>query len=308
MSDLNLVQPSPISDTEERIPYKVRPDKSSSAQPRLQMIEEEGHSHTETELPSYSDSLSSLPSTSTTSTCSSLSTASGVHKEGPKNEIPKDVLEYVEKIREAIHAQRDRTAEESLVQPTAHMNMDFKPAHIPVRKRAASLSVLGERTKVALAKLTDSRKKMSAMITAKSRTKAGVEATLQPTKEHSVLIGSTKTGRVQYIHEDKTGRPISLIAACDSIVERDGGSPLKNSYTEDDGGESKYLCNVSTIYTRPKYDLRTGRKLRESRSLRERLLDVAIVTRRSAVNGIETVKGQTSTVLRSGKGKWSKMD
>lgn len=307
MSDLNIVKQLPISDTEECIPHKARPDKSSSAQPRLQMIEEEEPSHTEMELPSYSDSLSSSSSTSTTSTSSSL-TASGVHKEEPKNEIPKDVLEYVEKIREAIHTQRDRTVGEKSVEPTASMNVESKPTDIPVRKRAASLSVLGERTKAALTKLTDRRKKAVTSIVAKSRTKAYVESKSEPAKEHSVLIGSTKIGRVQYIHEDKKARPISLIAACDSIFEREGGSPLKNSYTEDDGGESKYLCNVSTTNTRPKYDLRTGRNLGESRSLRDRLLDLAIVTRRSAVNGIETVKGQTSSVLRPGKGKWSKLD
>lgn len=302
MSGSRVARPLPIIETEECIPHIARFEKCTPTQSRLEVIEEEGEEHQPSQMDSDIDSCSESSSLSTTisSSSSPVSPASGDGES--KNEIPKDVLEYVERIREAINAERDQTRGEKAVEPISKVNVCSNP---PSRNRTVPLRVLAERTRVTLSKLADSRKKASTMLVVKPRTKARSEK-LQSVKERrSVLIGSTKIGRVQYIHEDHKGRPISLSATCDSARDEEAGSPLEISCPLEEGDENRPFWKELTN-TRPKYDLRTGTRLGGLSSLKDRFLDVVISVRRSPVGGIETVKTQTSESER--KRRWSKIN
>ncbi|KAK5046348.1 hypothetical protein LTR84_008492 [Exophiala bonariae] len=307
MSGLSLGKLLPIIDAEECIPCMARLTRRASTEPYMEIIEEEEPGQIDLDIAPCSDSDSSSSSSASAAVPPPHSTASLVPSdEKPRNEIPKDVLEYVERIRVAINAQRDRTAGARAADstPKPNVNGSAKQAHITTKKRTAFPNALAERTKDMLRKLTDSRKKVSTLLVVKPKTKARSEKKPASIKDRTVLLGLTKIGRVQYVHGDKKGRPISLSAACGSVSDKEVGSPLKSpgAVHEEDEGHSLW---IETNDTRPKYDLRTGRRLGESRSLNHRVKDAAISVRRSAVKGIETGRKQVSK--KRGKGKWYKI-
>ena len=166
MSAFRSSKPLPISDVEECTPLPTIGNnqpagivKPSAAVLRMQTIEEEDSSNIELD---------------SSSSCSDSSLTSGVHSQEPKKEVPREVLEYVEKIREAIEAQSERTSRQRFVELKLEVQTEKKQSSTAGRKREGSLSVLTEKAKNGMIKLTASRQKVSTFIFVKAKAKAGV--------------------------------------------------------------------------------------------------------------------------------------
>lgn len=304
MSALILSTPLPVSDTEDCVPQLAMGSskhtgqgKAAAIKNRMHTIEEEDSSHMEHDLLSDSDS----------------SSASSVHNQEPRNEVPKEVLEYVEKIREAIQAHGDRALRQRLAQQNGDAHVGVSPPSTGGRKRAASLNILTEKAKIAMKRLTVSKKRLPASIQVKSDAKSRVNKA-EVDKKGPVLIGATKFGKVQYIHKDKIENPISFSPGCESTLESEGEISLINSDVEKDEDDENHLLaeeDATDTNSGPKYDLRTGRLRGDSKSRKERFRHIAIMAHRSAVNGIESLKEQASSTVKQRQGKsakWSKID
>jgi hypothetical protein len=304
MSALISSKPLPVSDIEDCVPQPAIGSSkhtgqgtASATKDRMQTIEEEDSSHMNPDFLSGSDS----------------SSASSVHEQEPRNEVPKEVLEYVERIREAIQAQGDRALRQRLAHEKADAHVGVNPPWVGERKRAASLSILTEKAKTAMTKLTVSRKRVTTLIGVKPKAKPRVDMA-EIDNKGSVLIGATKVGKIQYIHEDKNEKKIPFSVACESGLESGGEKSLTSSAVENDEDDGNHLLTKEkAAHTNrgPKYDLRTGRRLGDSRSPKERFRHIAIMAHRSAVNGIQALKEQASATVNQRQGKsaeWSKID
>lgn len=303
MSALISSKPLPISDIEECIPQSgignsqyTGIGKPSATIPRMQTIEEEDSNHAEPDA----------------SSCSRSSSTSSVHSQEPKNKVPKEVLEYVEKIREALQAQSERASRQRLTEQKADVQINNKPSPAAGRKRAAPLNILTEKAKNGLIKLTTSRKRVSTFISVKPKAKAGVD-NAEVERKGSAFIGTNKIGKVQYTHEDKTKRPVSCHAICESSLGRDGEASPASPIVGNDKDDETYLLNkegTPSMKSGTKYDLLTGRKL-ENSTPEERLRQLVILAHRAAVNGIETAKEHVSNAAKQRRrksGRWSKVD